>query len=257
MTSQMIYTALPGLPLVQPGDDLVAMILEGLERAALDLQSGDVLVVSQKIVSKAEARLVNLDDVDPSPEAFLLAKETRKDPRLVEVILRESNQVLRKRVDLIIVEHKLGFICANAGVDHSNIQGVGERQGEWVSMLPEDPDASALVLRQRIHSATGAQIGVLIIDSHGRAWRLGTVGVAIGVAGFPALLDLRGRPDLFGDPLQITQVGLADEIAAAASVLMGQADEGRPVIHVRGLPYNLRDGKLREILRPKELDLFR
>jgi coenzyme F420-0:L-glutamate ligase/coenzyme F420-1:gamma-L-glutamate ligase len=257
MTSQMIYTALPGLPLVQPGDDLVVMILEGLERAALDLQNGDVLVVSQKIVSKAEARLVNLDDIDPSPEAFLLAKETKKDPRLVEVILRESNQVLRKRVDLIIVEHKLGFICANAGVDHSNIQGVGDKKGEWVSMLPEDPDASALVLRQRIHAATGAQIGVLIIDSHGRAWRLGTVGVVIGAAGFPALLDLRGRPDLFGDLLQTTQVGLADEVAAAASVLMGQADEGRPVIHVRGLPYGLREGTLREILRPKELDLFR
>jgi coenzyme F420-0:L-glutamate ligase/coenzyme F420-1:gamma-L-glutamate ligase len=257
MTSQMTYTALPGLPLVQPGDDLAAMILEGLERAVLVLQNGDVLVVSQKIVSKVEARLINLDEVDPSPEAILLAEEIKKDPRLVEVILRESNQVLRKRVDLIIVEHKLGFVCANAGVDHSNIQGMGERQGEWVSILPEDPDASARILRQRIYAATGAQIGVLIIDSHGRAWRLGTVGVTIGVAGFPALLDLRGRPDLYGDTLQITQVGLADEVAAAASVLMGQADERRPVIHVRGLPYNLREGSLIEILRPKELDLFR
>lgn len=257
MTLQMIYTALPGLPLVQPGDDLGAMILEGLERASIVLQNGDVLVVGQKVVSKAEARLINLDDVTPSAEALLLAEETRKDPRLVQVILRESHYVVRKRVDLIIVEHKLGFICANAGVDRSNIRGVGERPGEWVSMLPEDPDASAQKIRQRIHDATGAQVGVLIIDSQGRAWRLGTVGVVIGVAGFPALLDLRGRPDLYGDPLQTTQVGLADELAAAASVLMGQADECRPVIHVRGLPYDLREGSLSEILRPKELDLFR
>jgi len=257
MTSQMIYTALPGLPLVQPGDDLVTMILEGIERASVTLLNGDVLVVGQKVVSKAEARLINLDDVTPSAEALLLAEETEKDPRLVEVILRESNQVVRKRVDLIIVEHKLGFICASAGVDRSNIRGVGERPGEWVSILPEDPDASAQIIRQRIHDDTGAQIGVLIIDSHGRAWRHGTVGVVIGVAGFPALLDLRGRPDLYGDPLQVTQVGLADEVAAAASVLMGQADECRPVIHVRGLPYDLREGSLSEILRPKELDLFR
>lgn len=257
MTSQMIYTALPGLPLVQPGDDLATMILEGLERASLVLQNGDVIVVSQKVVSKAEARLINLDDVTPSADALLLAEETKKDPRLVEVILRESNRVVRKRVDLIIVEHKLGFICANAGVDHSNIRGMGDRPGEWVSMLPEDPDASAQKLRQRIHDATGAQVGVLIIDSQGRAWRLGTVGTVIGVAGFPALLDLRGQPDLFGDLLKTTEVGLADEVAAGASVLMGQADECRPVIHVRGLPYDLREGSLSEILRPKELDLFR
>lgn len=242
---------------MQPGDDLATMILEGLERASVALLNGDVLVVGQKVVSKVEARLINLDDVTPSAEALLLAEETEKDPRLVEVILRESNQVVRKRVDLIIVEHKLGFICANAGVDRSNIRGVGERPGEWVSTLPEDPDASAQKIRQRVHDATGAQIGVLIIDSHGRAWRLGTVGAVIGVAGFPALLDLRGRPDLYGDPLQTTQVGLADEVAAAASVLMGQADECRPVIHVRGLPYDLREGSLSEILRPKELDLFR
>ncbi len=252
-----MYTALPGLPLIQPGDDLAALILEGLERACIDLQNGDVIVVSQKVVSKAEARLTNLNEVTPSLEARLLAEETKKDPRLVEVILRESNHVVRKRVDLIIVEHKLGFICANAGVDHSNIRGVGESPGEWVSMLPEDPDASAQGIRRRIQDATGAHIGVLIIDSQGRAWRLGTVGVVIGVAGFPALLDLRGRPDLYGDLLQTTQVGLADEVAGAASVLMGQADECRPVIHVRGLPYDLREGSLSEILRPKELDLFR
>ena len=257
MTSQMILTALPGIPLVFPGDDLAFLILESMERADLVLQEGDLLVVTQKVVSKVEGRLINLMEVDPSSEAIRLAEETNKDPRLVEVILNESRQVLRKRNGIIIVEHHLGFVCANAGVDHSNVQGEEGQQGEWVTMLPQNPDASAQKLRERLQAATGAEIGVIIIDSQGRAWRLGTVGIAIGVAGFPALLDLRGRPDLFGDPLRITQVGLADEVAAAASILMGQADEGIPVIHIRGLPYALREGMLDEILRPEEMDLFR
>lgn len=253
----MILAALPGIPLVFPGDDLAVLILEGVERAGLFLQDGDLLVVTQKVVSKAEGRLINLVEVDPSPEAIRLGEETNKDPRLVEVILNESRQVLRTREGVIIVEHRLGFVCANAGVDHSNVQAEGGQQGEWVAMLPQNPDASAQRLRERLQDATGATIGVIIIDSHGRAWRLGTVGIAIGVAGFPALLDLRGRPDLFGDPLRSTQVGLADEVAASASILMGQADEGLPVIHIRGLPYAMREGTLREILRPRELDLFR
>lgn len=257
MTSQMILAALPGIPLVFPGDDLAVLILEGVERAGLVLQDGDLLVVTQKVVSKAEGRLINLVEVDPSPEAIRLGEETNKDPRLVEIILNESRQVLRTREGVIIVEHRLGFVCANAGVDHSNVQDEGGQQGEWVAMLPQNPDASAQRLRERLQDATGAKIGVMIIDSHGRAWRLGTVGIAIGVAGFPALLDLRGRPDLFGDPLRSTQVGLADEVAASASILMGQADEGLPVIHIRGLPYAMREGTLREILRPRELDLFR
>jgi len=253
----MILTALPGIPLVFPGDDLAVLILEGVERAGLALQDGDLLVVTQKVVSKAEGRLINLVEVDPSPEAIRLGEETNKDPRLVEVILNESRQVLRTREGVIIVEHRLGFVCANAGVDHSNVQDEEGQQGEWVAMLPQNPDASAQRLRERLQDATEAKIGVMIIDSHGRAWRLGTVGIAIGVAGFPALLDLRGRPDLFGDPLRSTQVGLADEVAASASILMGQADEGLPVIHIRGLPYAMREGTLREILRPRELDLFR
>ena len=256
MTSQMILTALPGIPLVFPGDDLAVLILEGVERAGLVLQDGDLLVVTQKVVSKAEGRLINLVEVDPSPEAIRLGEETNKDPRLVEIILNESRQVLRTREGVIIVEHRLGFVCANAGVDHSNVQDEEGQQGEWVAMLPQNPDASAQRLGERLQDATGAKIGVVIIDSHGRAWRLGTVGIAIGVAGFPALLDLRGRPDLFGDPLRSTQVGLADEVAASASILMGQADEGLPVIHIRGLPYAMREGTLREILRPRELDLF-
>jgi coenzyme F420-0:L-glutamate ligase/coenzyme F420-1:gamma-L-glutamate ligase len=253
----MTLTALPDMPLVKPGDDLSRLILDGLERCSLKLQDGDVLVVAQKVVSKAEGRWVDLKTVQPSTAALELATKTSKDPRLVEVILSESRQVVRTRAALIIVLHRLGFICANAGVDHSNVGGPDGGEGEWVLMLPEDPDRSAAQLRQQLELASGARLGVLIIDSHGRAWRLGTAGVAIGVSGFPALLDLRGHPDLFGYILQVTQVGLADEVAAAGSALMGQADEGRPVIHVRGLPYALREGSVSELIRPSEEDLFR
>ncbi len=257
MTARLVLTALPGIPLVSPGDDLGELILVGLQRAELSLEAGDVVVVTQKIVSKAEGRLVCLAEVEPSPQVHRLAEESQKDPRLVEVILRESRRVLRIRPGLIVVEHRLGFVCANAGVDHSNVRGEGGRPEDWVLMLPQDPDASAQRIRQALEAAAGVQLGVLIIDSHGRAWREGTVGVAIGAAGFPALLDLRGRPDLFGYQLRVTQVGLADELAAAASLLMGQADEGRPVVHVRGLPYPLREGLARELLRPESQDLFR
>jgi coenzyme F420-0:L-glutamate ligase/coenzyme F420-1:gamma-L-glutamate ligase len=257
MLTQLTLTALPGIPFVEPGDDLAALILPALQRTSTNLVDGDVLVVAQKIVSKAEGRLVNLEAVEPSQAAIDLARETQKDPRLVDVILGESRNVLRTRPGLIIVEHRLGFICANAGVDHSNVRGPRGQAGEWVLMLPIDPDRSAQRLRERIRQDSGANIGVLIIDSHGRAWRIGTVGVAIGVAGFPAVLDLRGHPDLFGDLLQVTQVGLADELAAGASMMMGQADEGLPVVHVRGLPYALRNASLRELLRPEEDDLFR
>ncbi|HSB90536.1 MAG TPA: coenzyme F420-0:L-glutamate ligase, partial [Anaerolineales bacterium] len=220
-------------------------------------EDGDVLVVAQKVVSKAEGRRVNLAEVVPSARAVALAREGGKDPRVVEVVLRESRRVVRAQRGVLIVEHRLGFVCANAGVDHSNVAGEGSAGGEWILLLPEDPDASARHLRQSLESWSGKRLAVLIIDSHGRPWRMGTVGVAIGVSGFPALVDLRGREDLFGYRLRITQVGLADEIAAAASALMGQADERRPVVHVRGLPYPLREGSTAELLRPAEEDLFR
>ncbi|MGB2895597.1 MAG: coenzyme F420-0:L-glutamate ligase [Anaerolineales bacterium] len=252
---QLTFTALLGIPLVQPGDDLTAIILAGLRTESLSLRDGDVFVVGQKIVSKAEGRFVDLKQIHPSPEADALAEETGKDPRLVELILRESAAVLRRRENLIIVEHKLGFVCANAGIDRSNVEN--EEGGEWVLLLPEDPEMSALKLRDELCAASGTEIGVLINDSHGRPWRMGTVGVCIGVAGFPAVVDLRGKKDLFGYTLQSTVIGLADEISAGASALMGQADEKRPVIHVRGLPYPLREGSLSEIIREKELDLFR
>jgi coenzyme F420-0:L-glutamate ligase/coenzyme F420-1:gamma-L-glutamate ligase len=193
----------------------------------------------------------------PSAQALELARQSEKDPRLCELVLRESREILRVRPGTIIVEHRLGFICANAGIDHSNVAGEGDGEEEWVLLLPEDPDCSAERLRQELETASGKHLGVMIIDSHGRAWRLGTVGVAIGISGLPGVVDLRGRPDLFGYTLRITQVGAADELAAAASLVMGQAAEGTPVVHVRGFPYPLRQGSLKEILRPREQDLFR
>jgi coenzyme F420-0:L-glutamate ligase/coenzyme F420-1:gamma-L-glutamate ligase len=217
------------------------------------LHDGDLLVFTQKIVSKSEGRQVYLPDVTPSPEAQELAAETEKDPHLVEMILRESKQVLRKRPGLIIVEHKLGFICANAGIDHSNVNG----SDDWVLLLPENPDDSAASLRQSLEQESGVRVGVLIIDSHGRAWRNGTVGITIGLSGLPGLVDRRGEIDLLGYEMKVTQVGASDEVAAAASLVMGQVAEASPVVHVRGFPYPLREASLTELLRPEEQDLFR
>ncbi len=239
--------------MIQEGDDLVSFILDALQRHKIDLQRGDVLVLAQKIVSKTEGRRVFLNSVKPSAEAKELAAKTEKDPHLVQLILDESAEILRARSGLIVVEHRLGFISANAGIDHSNVD---EQEG-WVLLLPKDPDASADALRARFEETSGARLGVLIIDSHGRAWREGTVGVAIGVSGLPGVVDLRGRPDLFGRELRATTVGAADELAAAASIVMGQAGEGCPAVHVRGFPYPLREGRLSELLRPKEMDTFR
>jgi coenzyme F420-0:L-glutamate ligase/coenzyme F420-1:gamma-L-glutamate ligase len=252
----LLLTALADFPLVQPGDDLAGLILHALERKPLFLESGDVLILAQKIISKSERRLVDLNTVTPSLRAIELSTQCEKDPRFVEVVLWESREVLRVHPGLLVVEHRLGFVCANAGIDRSNV-GPSDGKGEWVLLLPSDPDASCRALRDRVRQATGAEIGVVINDSHGRAWRNGTVGVAIGVAGLPALEDLRGRKDLFDYTLQITQVAAADELAAAASLLMGQADEALPVVHARGFPYPLRDSSLAELMRPKEQDAFR
>lgn len=248
----LTLTALPGLPLVKEGDELPDLILQGLQRGEIRLQDNDVIIVSQKIVSKAEGRRVSLAEVVPSRRAVELAAAVDKDPRVVELVLQESVEILRTRPGLIVVEHRCGFVCANAGIDQSNVEGE-----EVALLLPADPEASAQSIRRALSAAAGVDVGVLVVDSHGRAWRLGAVGVAIGVAGFPALVDLRGTPDLHDRPLQITEIGLADEVCAAASILMGQAAEGQPVVHVRGLPYELREGSLRELLRPVEEDLFR
>ncbi len=255
--AQLTITPLPNLPLIHPGDDLAGLILASLKEAEITLQNGDILVLAQKIISKAENRLVNLATIQPSAAALEVAEKTGKDARLAELLLRESREILRLRTGTAIVEHRLGFVCANAGIDHSNVAGSGNQTEEWVLLLPEDPDQSAAALRQKLEAASGAKLGVLIIDSHGRAWRLGTVGVAIGLSGLPGLIDERGWTDLFGYTLKITVVGVADELAAAASLMMGQAAEGTPVVHARGFPYPLREGSLKELLRPKEQDMFR
>jgi coenzyme F420-0:L-glutamate ligase/coenzyme F420-1:gamma-L-glutamate ligase len=249
-------TPLPGIPVVSPGDDLAGLIQEGLNRAGILLRDGDIVVVAQKIISKSEGRTVNLAKVIPSQKALDLAQVIEKDPRLTELILQESKSVLRTRPGTIIVEHRLGFVCANAGIDHSNVSGLNEVE-EWVLLLPEDPNASAQALREDLEVNSGVPLGVVIIDSHGRAWRMGTVGVAIGLSGIPGVIDLRGEGDLFGRTLQITQVGAADELAAAASLVMGQAAEGTPVVLARGFPYDLREGQLSELIRPEQEDLFR
>jgi coenzyme F420-0:L-glutamate ligase/coenzyme F420-1:gamma-L-glutamate ligase len=253
----LTLTPLKHIPFIHQGDHLVDIVLSALENNDLAINDGDILVFAQKIVSKAEGRLANLVGVTPSGRAIDLGRQTEKDPRLVELILHESREVLRIRPGTIIVEHKLGFVCANAGIDHSNVAGSGDSSEEWVLLLPADPDRSAGELRREIETRTGKRIGVLIIDSHGRAWRNGTVGIAIGLAGMPGVEDLRGRPDLFDFKLRITQIGAADELAAAASLIMGQAAEGTPVVHVRGFPYPLREGSLGELIRPKDQDLFR
>ena len=253
----LTLTPLQHFPLIRRDDNLADIIVASLKETNIDLQDNDIFVVAQKIVSKAEGRAVNLVTVTPSQRAIELAQQTEKDPRVVELMLQESKEVIRTRVGTIIVEHRLGFICANAGIDHSNVAGAGDSAEEWVLLLPTEPDRSAEKIRSGIRTKTGKNVGILIIDSHGRAWRNGTVGVAIGIAGLPGLVDLRGKSDLFDFTLRVTQVGAADELAAAASLVMGQAAEGTPVVHVRGFPYELREATLHELLRPKEQDLFR
>jgi coenzyme F420-0:L-glutamate ligase/coenzyme F420-1:gamma-L-glutamate ligase len=244
----------PDLPLVGPGDDLAALIITALSRSGHEMTDRDVLVVAQKIVSKAEGRSVDLATVTPGPRAIALGAEVGKDPRLVEVILSESTRVVRSRPNLIIVQHRLGFVMANAGVDQSNVAPADGVQR--VLLLPENPDASAERLRARLSAHYGARVGVVISDSFGRAWRRGTCGVAIGAAGLPSLIDLRGSPDLFGRTLEVSIIGFADEVAAAASLLQGQAAEARPVVLVRGLTWTAPDSPVAELIRPAAEDLF-
>lgn len=233
------------------------ILVNSLRETGVTLEDNDILVLAQKIISKAEGRGINLASVSPSQRAKDIARQSGKDPRIVELILTESNEILRIRTGTIIVEHKLGFVCANAGIDHSNVAGEGRDGEEYVLLLPLDPDESARQIRNRLQRSTGKKIGVMIVDSHGRAWRNGTVGVCIGLSGVPALIDERGWKDLFGYVLKITVVGVADELAAAASLMMGQAAEGMPAVHIRGFPYPLQEGSLRDLIRPKEQDMFR
>jgi coenzyme F420-0:L-glutamate ligase / coenzyme F420-1:gamma-L-glutamate ligase len=249
----LTITALPGIPLIQAGDDLLQIIVDGLERAKISLQNGDALVVTSKIVSKAEGCMVELSSVQPRPEAEQLAQETGKDPRIVELVLRESRGISRKARGVLVVHHRLGFTSANAGIDQSNIEGGDER----VLLMPLDPDASARSIRIGLMERTGADIGVVISDTHGRPFRMGNVGVAIGVAGMPALLDLRGQSDLYGRILKISMQGYGDLVASAAHLLSGEGDEGRPVMHLRGLRFPVGDGHAAELYREPEHDLYR
>jgi coenzyme F420-0:L-glutamate ligase / coenzyme F420-1:gamma-L-glutamate ligase len=255
MSREVTLTALSGIKLVERGDNLGAITVAALRDNRLVPKDGDVLVVAQKIVSKAEGRFVDITTVEPSERALALAAEVDKDPRFVEVVLSESKRVVRHRPGLLIVEHHLGFVMANAGIDHSNV--AAEDGAEQVLLLPVDPDGSAKALRQHLLSAFGVGIGVIISDSFGRPWRKGTVGVALGADGLPAFVDLRGHPDLFGRELLVTETGFADEIAAAAGLLMGQADEAIPMVLVRGLTWSAPDVPAAGLVRPAEHDLFR
>jgi coenzyme F420-0:L-glutamate ligase/coenzyme F420-1:gamma-L-glutamate ligase len=256
MTTPVTLIPVSGLPHVQPGDDVARLLLQALEAASFSLQDGDVLAVAQKIISKAEDRAVDLNDVEPGRRAREVAAETGKDPRLVELILRESEEISRLAPNLLIVRHRLGFTSANAGIDRSNVQQE-DAEAARVLLLPLDPDASAARLREAIRERRGVTTGVVVVDSHGRPFRLGTVGVAIGVAGLPALWDRRGETDLYGYQLQHTEVGLADEIAAAAGLLMGQGAEGVPAVLLRGLSLPPQEGSARDLVRPRAQDLYR
>ncbi|MDO9546714.1 MAG: coenzyme F420-0:L-glutamate ligase [Pelolinea sp.] len=253
----LIISPITSIPDVKPGDHVAQLLIRGLTAQHISLIDNDILVVTQKIISKSENRYVDLSTVIPSEKAFEIAITSEKCPELIELILQESKKILRMTPQTIITEHNLGFISANSGIDHSNV-GRNEKTGEnWVLLLPNDPDASANNIREFVKMELGANIGVMIIDSHGRAWRYGTVGTMIGTAGVPAIVDLRGKKDLYGYQLKITRVAAADELAGTASLIMGQANEKIPAVHVRGFPYPLRCSSLKEVIRPEEEDLFR
>ncbi|MEJ2767845.1 coenzyme F420-0:L-glutamate ligase [Mycetohabitans sp. B46] len=249
----MTVSAIGGIPLIQTGDDLGQIITEAIHKNDIALENGDVLVLAQKIISKSEGRWVALSSVKPGKQAIDLAQKVDKDPRLVELILSESAEIVAHRQDgVLITAHRLGCVMANAGIDHSN---VGDEDS--VLLLPKDPDHSARQLKKQFHHLCGVDVHVIINDSFGRVWRHGTAGCAIGVAGFSPLKNYIGKPDLFGQLLRTTQVAVADELAAAASFLMGQADEGSPVVLIRGANLPAADGTVQQLIRPKEEDLFR
>ncbi len=255
MTSLQLFSV-PNFPLVRPGDDVAALIVERLAATGEHLQPGDVLVIAQKIVSKAEGRLVRLADVTASAQAEEIAAQVGKDARVVQVVLDDSSEVLRVRRGLLVVEQRSGWVCANAGVDRSNV--APEAASDYLALLPWDADASAAAIQARLAELTGVAPAVIINDSHGRAWRVGTVGVAIGCAGLPPVWNQRGLHDLYGYELVASEECIADELAAAASLVMGQSDEGRPVVVVRG--YTLPPAPpapAQTIQRPAAMDAFR
>jgi len=252
MTPKVSMIPVAGLPMIEPGDDIAGMIITSMDAETETIIQGDILVVAQKIISKAEDRYVSLSSVTPSPEAVNLAQQTGKDPRLVELILQESVAVVRYRNNVIIVEHRLGMVHANAGIDQSNIGG-----DDRVLLLPDNPDASAARLRERIRQHYDIDLAVIVSDSGGRAWRNGIIGYAIGCSGITPLLDLRGTPDLFGRPLKVTQVAVADELAAAASVMMGQGREAIPAVIIRGARTERGEAGADVLIRDPAEDMFR
>ncbi len=251
----LTIAALQGIPRVRPGDDLPALLIAAMERGGLAPRPSDILVVAQKIVSKAEGRYLDLASLEPSPRARELAAVTGKDARLVEAILSQSAEVLRAAPHVLVAVTRHGFVMANAGVDQSNLEAGDE--GRRVLLLPEDPDRSARSIKDRLDAHFVADIGVIVSDSAGRAWRLGTVGLAIGAAGVPSLVDRRGERDLAGRPLEVTEVGFADAVAAAAVLAMGEAAEARPAALVRGLRWSADARPAAALVRPKAQDLFR
>ncbi len=260
-TNALTLVALDGFPLVSPGDDIATLILQGFKNSNLRLEQGDILVIAQKIISKSEDRFARLSEINPSTSAAELAELTGKDPRLIELILSESHKIIRYRPGVIIVENKHGVVLANAGIDHSNVGGES-REGQ-VLFLPKDPDKSATAIREELQKLTKVKIAVIINDSIGRAWRNGTIGTALGVSGMSAMLDLRGQSDLFGKPLLVSEEAIADELSSAASLLQGQANEGQPVVLIRGYSFSKPSSTesattgLSGLIRPKEKDLFR
>jgi coenzyme F420-0:L-glutamate ligase/coenzyme F420-1:gamma-L-glutamate ligase len=251
--SQLSLFAIPGIPLVQPGDDLVALMLDALEAAGLSLVDGDVVVVAQKLVSKTEGRIVSLKDVQPSDKAKKLAAATDKEPAIVQLILDESRKILRHRPGVLIAEHQLGFVLANAGIDRSNVSN----NEDEVLLLPEDPDQSAARIRTGLADKLDLKLGVIIADSVGRAWRMGTTGMTLGSAGVEALANLRGQQDMFGRILEVSEHAVADSIAAAAELLMGEGDEATPVVVARGLDQGTSEQNSKVLLRAEHEDMFR
>jgi len=255
MAVRLELLALEGFPLVEPGDDLGQLLVHALDQNGLQLQPGDVLIIAQKIVSKAEGRYVRLADVTPGPKALALADQADKDPRQVELILQECNEVIRVRPGVIIVEHRNGYVHANAGIDRSNI--ANSHEDPRVLLLPLDPDASARALRRQLAALAGVDIQIIINDSAGRAWRNGTVGIAIGTAGLDPVRNQIGERDMFGNILQVTEPAVADELAAAASLLMGQSTQGLPVVLARGAGLQPSEEGSGRLIREKAMDLFR
>lgn len=253
--ASICYFALSGIPLIEPGDDLAGILTTALRHSNVGLHDGDVLVVAQKIVSKAEGRYVDLRSITPSDRAVEIARQSGKEPRHVEVMLAESEDIVKVGPNVVIAAHRLGFVMANAGIDESNIRH--DTAADRVLLLPCNPDDSAATLKQKLDQTFGVSIGVLINDSFGRPWRNGIVGVALGAAGVPSLIDRVGTPDLFGRKMKATEIAVADELAAAASLLMGQAAEGVPAVVVRGFHLDAPERPAKSLIRRRETDLFR